>query len=46
MEKVTLFFCDIYGTFIMVNKFKVDDFQNFLEELKINHLILIMILNQ
>lgn len=35
MEKVTLFFCDIYGTFDNGNKFKVDDFQNFLEELKI-----------
>ena len=31
MEKVTLFFCDIYGTFDNGNKFKVDDFQNFLE---------------
>ncbi len=29
-------FCDIYGTFDNGNKFKVDDFQNFLEELKIS----------
>ena len=29
-------FCDIYRTFDNGNKFKVDDFQNFLEELKIS----------
>ena len=29
-------FCDIYGTFDNGNKFKVDDFQSFLEELKIS----------
>ena len=35
MEKVTLFFCDIYGTFDNGNKFKVDDFQikRFIENL-------------